>query len=428
MRILVVCRDLGRGGTQRVAQNFAIAYQRTSHSTAVLAYVAGGLRRERLERAGIPVFVGHSEPTFEAIERLDPDVIHIHRSGMQNSEETDLLGRLRQGRRRVLETNVFSRVDYSAAMDLIDVHVHLSAWCLWKWRRWLGSSARKHAAVVLPNAVAPEDFQPATPAETDAFRAQHGIPRDAFLCGRVSQAITSKWHPQNILAFCQLAQSDPKAHMVLLGFPDSMRPLVDELPPAIRQRIVLLPMTDSDHELSVLYSSLDCFLHAARIGESFGLVLTEAMMCNCPVVTASRPHKDNSQLEVVGHRSGGLVAGSVNHLSEALLELWRNPTLRQSIRSSARRRILELYSADRLADRAVRVASIALESPDRTSLIQRLAAEVDIQTDVTDRQIAQLLANTTGRPSTSELFLKALVHRPSVQRMVRLINRYRLGS
>ena len=44
------------------------------------------------------------------------------------------------GERRVVETNVFSRVDYSPGADLIDVHFQLTKWCMWKWRRWLGPS------------------------------------------------------------------------------------------------------------------------------------------------------------------------------------------------------------------------------------------------------------------------------------------------
>ena len=49
---------------------------------------------------------------------------------------------------------------------------------------------------------------------------------------------------------------------------------------------------------------MDGFLHVSRIGESFGMVLCEAMLCGVPVVTLSTPLKDNSQLEVVGPRRG----------------------------------------------------------------------------------------------------------------------------
>ena len=77
----------------------------------------------------------------------------------------------------------------------------------------------------------------------------------------------------------------------LVGLPESLVPVLQSLPAEVRKQCVQLPLINSDHELSVLYSSLDCFLHAAASGESFGLVLTEAMLCGCPVVTVSRPYR-----------------------------------------------------------------------------------------------------------------------------------------
>ena len=89
-----------------------------------------------------------------------------------------------------------------------------------------------------------------------------------------------------------------------------------------------------------MYSSLDCFLHAARIGESFGMVLAEAMLCGCPVVTASRPFKDNSQVEVVGHLKGGVVARSAKSLATALRAFRFDPGIRQQLQSNLRQWVL----------------------------------------------------------------------------------------
>ncbi len=421
MRILTVCASLGRGGTQRAAQSFSLAYRRAGHEVAFLAHAEGGPRQHRLEMAGIPVFLGADDlrKALRAADQFDPDIIHIHRAGVRNDKETHILQILRRPDRRVLETNVFGRVDYSPGADLIDIHFQLSSWCMWRWRRMLGSQRERRAGIVVPYPVDPSDFCPAGPEQTEAFRRERHIPVDAFLCGRVGQPALPKWHAQNLLAFAQIGMLDPNAWMVLLGVPDALGALRQSLPPHVRDRIVILPETDSDAELRTLYSSLDCFLHGSLIGESFGLVLAEAMACHCPVVTASRPHRDNSQVEVVGHQEGGLVAGSLRDLPEAAVALWSAPALRQSIRRQARSRVLARYALETVSAKALKAAALALAHGDRRRLMDALGEDPDFQTDTSDAEIARLIHHVHGKPARAEVLMMHLCIQPTVQRWIR---------
>lgn len=418
MRILSVVGRLEKGGTERVAQNFAVSYARLGHASAVLAHSEGGLREAILRDRGIETFVGNGnlQKISSFVDGFKPDVIHIHRPGMGSPFELELLRVLRTGDRRVLETNVFSRVDYGEAPALIDVHLQLSSWCMWKWRKCLGRRQANQIGVVVPNAVEPSGFERAAPEQVAAFRRSHQIAPDAFVCGRIGQASPSKWHPQTIAAFAHVAEQDPKATLLLVGLPASLRSRIDRLQSNIRQRILLLPTTTSDQELSLIYSSMDCFVHAATIGESFGLVLAEAMLCGCPVVTCSRPDRDNSQVEVVGHNEGGLVAASVQSLPEALQTIWHDTALRQRLATQARFRILQRFEADNVAARTVRLAELALQHPDRNRLREAIHAEGCFQTAVSDEEIERLLQDTIGRASWIELMRKRLVHNAWFQR------------
>ncbi len=421
MRILTVCGDLGRGGTQRAAQTFSLAYQRAGHEVAFLAHAQGGPRRSRLEAGGIPVFLGEDNlsKALTDADGFEPDIIHIHRAGVRNDRETDILRVLRRKDRRVLETNVFGRVDYSKGADLIDLHFQLSSWCMWRWRRTLGSQRDRRAGIVLPYLIDPNDFRPADREQTEAFRRAHHIPADAFLCGRVGQPAPAKWHAQNLLAFARVGELNPKAWMVLLGLPDRLRATLDSLPAGVRRRIIVLPETDSDSELCALYSSLDCFLHASRIGESFGLVLAEAMMCNCPVVTASRPHRDNSQVEVVGHEEGGLVAGSAHLLAEAAIRLLSSPALLRTIRQQARSHVLSRFSLEKVGAQALKAATVALAYDGRRKLAEALGEDPNFQTDTSDAEINRLLYNVHGEPAAAELLMMRMCVNPPVQRLIR---------
>jgi glycosyltransferase involved in cell wall biosynthesis len=410
---------LGRGGTERAMQNFSISYRRLGHQVAVLALMDGGPRRENLEREGISVIVGGSdlEPALRAAEAFAPDIIHIHRVGIANGMQTAVLRRLRTPNRRVLETNVFGRVDESDGAQHIDVHMHLSAWCLWRWRRWLGRSGQDRIGVVVPNPVTAEGFSRASPAAIRAFRGRWNIPADAFVCGRVGQPDPSKWDVATLKAFAKLASLYPDAHLLVLGMPETFRLKVAAMPADTRRRIIELPVTDVDEELALLYSSLDCFLHAAPIGETFGYVLAEAMLCQCPVVTASTPHDSNSQVEVVGHMIGGIVARSMADLPQAAVCLWRDRSLAERLKPQLRQHVLSRYESDLVAQTAISVATLALDSPDRAALRKKLA-QSDIPHQVSDEQVLGLLNRTVGKPRLREMIEMRLRHLVAVRRVI----------
>lgn len=410
-------------------QNFSISYRRDGHEVAVLAWRDDGPRREKLEREGIQVILGGTalEQGLRAAEDFDPDVIHIHRVGVANPTETTILRRLRTPRRRVLETNVFGRVDESEGADYIDVHMHLGAWALWRWRRWAGRGGRDRVGIIVPNPVTRHDFARASGADIRNFRHRLGIPDDAFVCGRIGQPNRPSWHPATLNAFRHVAEQDPEARLLLIGLPDCLQPMRRRLPSSIARRIITLPLTDADNELSLIYSSLDCFLHAAAIGESFGYVLTEAMLCECPVVTASTPHVSNTQVEVVGHLVGGVVAGSLRQLPDATAFLWSQRDLTARLAPNMREHVLSRFDADVVARQALKVAELALESPDRATLRERIARS-GVRDSVDDNEIETLMRHTHGGPSAFDLLEQRLRHSVLVRRAVDLRFRRKLQA
>ena len=417
LRILSIAPDLGRGGMQRAVETFSLCYQRAGHCVAVLAWRAGGARAATLRGHRIEVFVGGPDlpNAVSAADAFDPDVIHIHRVGVANPTETAILKRLRRApHRRVIETNVFGRVDRSEGADSIDVHMLLSDWCLWRWRRWLRPETDR-IGVVIPNPVDTGRFVRASAERVRAFRAKLGIPLDGFVCGRVGQPDPVKWHRATFAAFEHLARLDPTAHLVLIGLPSTMRRFVSNSAVEVRRRIVEVACTDVDDELVDAYSAFDCFLHAAAIGESFGYVLAEAMLCQCPVVTASTPQADNSQLEVVRHLAGGIVAASPDALPAALVALRNDGDLRSRLTPHLRQHVTSRFDADAVSARALELAAVALDMPDRSALRDRITETPHMRSQVTATDIRRLLSNSFGRPRGIDLMVMHLRHFPAVQ-------------
>lgn len=407
MKILTVCSSLGIGGIERAAQNYTLGYHRAGHHVAFLNWGFEGVRQKILENHDIRVFAagGDLADALKKANGFDPDIIHIHRRGWCDDREIYILEKLHKKGRRVIEQNVFGGVDYSPASDLIDVHLQLSKWCMWRWRRLLGVKQYSTAGVIAPNPVNPEDFNRSSDKEIEDFRSQFGIDKDAYVCGRIGQPIDGKWHPQTLIAFAELARLEKKAILLLIGMPESYQKILKSLPSDIQKRIFHIPLIYSDDELRKFYSSLDCFIHAANQGESFGYVLTEAMMCGCPVVTVNQPHKDNSQVEVVGHLQGGLVAGSMKQLSNAVIMLWSNPDLRKKIRKNARKHVLSRFDMTKIVSDVLRVAEITLESDNRMAIMRSLEKDEPLKTKIEDKDICTLYHNTIGSPSLKELFI-----------------------
>jgi glycosyltransferase involved in cell wall biosynthesis len=409
MRVLSVVHDLGHRGTQRAAQEFALGLARRGVPVAVFAHSGGGPRADILRQAGISVWISdnaHGAALREAQE-FKADIIHIHRRGLPSVHEAEVLGALKSPGSRTLETNVFGRVDRSASGRLIDIHMHLSKWTLYRWRKWAGRSCPQ-PALVLSYPVATSVFRPVDDNKSEMFRSALNVPGRPFVCGRIG-----KWDPALFRAFATLAAARDDAYLLCVDDAPDVQPAVQRFIPApFRSRVHLLPKMLDDEQLRRFYCSLDCLLHAATIGETFGMVMAEAMACGVPVVTCARPHKDNAQCEVVGPY--GVVAGSLKGMPKALscfYDLHRAnalPFTAEAIRDS----IVQRYDTNRVISRFLEIAAISLRSRDRISARAALMAAPDMVCDVSRQEARLLLAMCCTPTRLDERAAMHVIHNP----------------
>jgi glycosyltransferase involved in cell wall biosynthesis len=322
----------------------------------------------------------------------------------------------------IMETNVFGRVDYSADARHIDVHLLLSKWCLWKWRQWSRSVRPKPLGLVLPNLVMHEGFYPIAPQLRAAFRERCAIPTDALLFGRVGSPIESKWSHATLEAFAIYAQANHNAWLLLVGVSDELRAAVQAMSVSVRRRIVVIDFLHGDHALREAYSSMDVFLHASRIGESFGMVLAEALCCRTPVITLSTPLRDNSQLEVVGHEEGGLAVASISAMVQAMRKL-EDPALREHYAGQGASRIIHRYGPERLIPQAIEIARLVAQGLSRPELADRLSAIPGICTQVSGEEIRSLMRRCMGEYSAATPTLLTLISNPFLYRAYRAVTR-----
>lgn len=417
IRFLTLVSSLIRGGMERTAVNFALGYHRAGFPSAVFAYNGGGPREAQLKAEGIPVFIGSENPSefaqaAEEARAWKPDILHLNRPGIADESSAAALRELIHPRLRVLETNVFGYVDDSADRVMIDLHLLLSRWCLWKWTQSSKGLKSRSPGVVVPNSIDTPSFSPIAADQHSTNRRAFGIPEEAFVFGRIGQATPPKWSPGLITAFEAVAKAKPDAWLAACGMPDFLREMAAKLPGDIRNRIVELPITNSDAELRRYYGLMDAFVHVSEKGESFGLVLCEAMLCELPVITMSTPLRDNSQIEVVPNGKAGIVVQSLPQLIRAMLDCQRDSMALQAMRRNARQSVIDRFDIPVVTQRLVTLAKIALASQSSEDLARRLNANGAFETQAPPTLYKELLAAAGLRQSLSERILLPLVNQP----------------
>jgi hypothetical protein len=417
MKILTIVNGLGMGGTERAAQNFSLGYRNAGCDVKVLGLNGLGQRAESLQREGITVYNGaiSRETVLMQLKDWNPDIIHIHRSGFANVEMMHAVKALKNEKNRVLETNVFARPDYSDDAKLIDVHLQLSNWCLWKWRMWTATISPAPLGVVVPYPVNTGEIL-AIKGRTKAKKIA-GIPDDAFIMGRIGQPFLSKWDGIIFDVLQNLVQTSEPYFLVLVGLPDELKTKLAAYPRSVRDHVILLPTTGSDDELGSLYKTFHCFLHAAKIGESFGMVLAEALLYECPVITLSTPLKDNSQLEVVGHKRGGLIVADKAGMVKAIKQLKENEVLRKQYGSNGYRYVKTHYCQETVTALAMAVANAALSSKNREQLQLNLGSLQSSSTSINTKDIFAAGKNVMGKFSVLTRIKMLLVHNAFIYRM-----------
>lgn len=354
MKVLTLVHNLHIGGIQRNAQNYAICIKKQGYSSYMCA-LKGGYREKFLNEGSIPVTIldenGH-ESSIEKIKTWAPDIIHIHHHGTTlDAFFEKIILELKKSNKelKVIEKSVFSVPNYKA-LHLFDVHIVLSKWMLWKWNKWTNGWGDRNVSVVIPNMVDENDFYPVDEKQKQVIRNQLGINEDDFLFGRIGQPVGSKWSDVIFKAFEKLALEEENIKMLLVGVPKRFKKLIESFDKEVQKKFILLDTVQGDDILRKYYGTIDVFVHAAEIGESFGNVIAESMLCETPVITLSTPVRSNTQVELVGHNNGGLVAGNVHQYYRHMKTLFQSEEKVHLFGKNARQKIIDEYSIEKVEE------------------------------------------------------------------------------
>jgi glycosyltransferase involved in cell wall biosynthesis len=210
-------------------------------------------------------------------------------------------------------------------------------------------------SVVIPNPVDTNAFSYVGNERRGAFRGIYGLTSNDIVIGRIGQSYNGKWSVFLIDIFEELRLSYPQLKLLVVNPPDNITSRIENSND--KSDIILIDSIYGDENLSDCYSAIDIFVLIAEQGESFGMVLAEALLCETPVVTLSTPWGDNSQGEVVGNGIGGLVAANKKNVMPLVKKLIDEPFLRKKLGDAGRQRVISLYDYKKVSEKSLGVAS-----------------------------------------------------------------------
>lgn len=186
--------------------------------------------------------------------------------------------------------------------------------------------------------------------------------------GRFVVAMTGRiaeWKGQDVFlrAFAQAFSGDPAAEAWILGeslfgetdYADSLRSLADEL--GIAEQVTFTGHVD---DVWAELARVDVVVHASRIPEPFGQVVTEAMAAGCAVVCAAA----GGPLETVRDEVTGLHArpGDVADYARAMRRLRDDPDFARALAAAGRRDATARFAPGVIADQMMAAYDAALAS------------------------------------------------------------------
>jgi len=196
---------------------------------------------------------------------------------------------------------------------------------------------------VIPNAIDVSEF------EIKVKRDELGVPEDVPVILTVGRASPKKGFERALAAFHYVVKTIPTARLYVIGPSGKYLSWLKKLAQILKveENVYFLGFVPRE-TLIKMYKIADVFLHAAYGGESFGIVLLEAMAAGKPIVATA----GDGLKEILEKSNSGfcIESGNPMEISKAIIKLIKNPELRLRLGRNGKR-FVEQFSWDKVAER-----------------------------------------------------------------------------
>lgn len=315
LKVVHFTNHIGWGGTEKTIYTFLSRIDREKFDVALVANSADkeSGRLESFRSIGVDVKISSPRYLDRCLAEIRPDIFHIHREG--SAEPGPISQAKNAGVPIVVEHNVFGRLDTSPENDLIDCHIFVSYSCGWRYQMWAGHPLVGLRYQVLYN-----------PVDVRAYAGHDFEKRDFNVksIGRIGRADDTKWEFTFLEAIPLIVERFPDLQFHVIGVTPAVEDALKRL--GVWDNVRVHPMTVDEKEVMDFYGRISVLTHFASMGETFGLVLAEAMSARLPVVTHyTSGLYDSAQMELVNDTYNGFVARNPEVYASAVIYLLENP-------------------------------------------------------------------------------------------------------
>ena len=210
--------------------------------------------------------------------------------------------------------------------------------------------------------VNPGDFDKVTPGD---FRRQYGIDDHETVILFVGRKAAGKGLRALLSALQSVWQSDPGIKLVIAGsstefFRKVIEPRIAQLPEELRPSVINIDDFKESDKPS-FYRDCDIFVLPSKI-ESFGIVFLEAWVCGKPVIGC----RTGPVASVVSEGQDGLLVpyGGAEELSQAIMRLLADESLRRKLGHNGRQKVLRQYTWDRIVSKVESIYQALVQKQD----------------------------------------------------------------
>jgi glycosyltransferase involved in cell wall biosynthesis len=356
---IAVFANMGIGGTEKAATIYAVELARRGYPTDYLA--SEGPRSDYLRANGVRLVqtVRDSAGLLDYLRATRPAVVHQHVPGYPLENRLyPALRALGDARPKVIETNIFGRLEDPASEPLIDFRCFISAasaaQALYRARLPVTEQFFDRQTVLYYPLVS----SPVVDAEAARkLRSELRVADDNLLAVRIGRP-GHKWARWECAAFQRARHDAPNLCLLLMEPPE---PIWSDVANSQYGPGFILRRETRDFEwLKCLYAASDLTIHSSDWGESFGYTIAEGMAAGHPVITRSTPWGDNAQVELVENGVTGYVCWSIPEMGRRLGELAKNPERRRTMGAASRQRIERLTTVGLEIDLLEEIISFCL--------------------------------------------------------------------
>ena len=266
-------------------------------------------------------------PTYsnfiEKAKQYDFDICYFPRSGHKEWVYIDRFAKLQ------IENNIFAGVDNSPYLD--------KSICL---SHYIAKKRGKCDAVVY-NPIPDHDFTIIN------WRSKYNIPQDAIVAGRIGTPADESFHPIALQVFQKLTKEFKNIYFIIVAPGNKWTRFVHDNK---INNVILVDFTVDDTVISEFYQTIDFFMHARCLGETFGSVIAESLMAGKPVVS----HKvnkigycsNNGHGETIG--KCGLLANNEQEYYDFCKEMIINTSKRIQLGKMARDSALDRFESTKV--------------------------------------------------------------------------------